>query len=562
MLRTIVTVVIFVLLAGVAAFIYLGGPSQKNEETYVVSVGMVKKSVKGLGRVEGIAEANLSFGRPGRLDTVEKTEGQEVGVNDTIALMNSAETDAQIAQANADVKSAQAKLDLVQVSRPPEVIQQAEEKLRQATDEITAADARLKALEDPPIPPPAPKFQVEEQSFVIEKERQNVILAQTELKKLHAGPTSDDLSIADAKLRKAQAILDGAMKRLGVKPGMFQGGNNMAQKTEAEIAVDSAQADLALVQAEYDRVKRPPRPEEIEAATAHVKLAELQRDSAIAVSVLLEHPEKPRPAPFNEIEAARVALMQAKSRKNAALAAVEELKRGPETPEVRLAEAALEKAQANLDWLKMSREGLKLRAPFSGIVIHRYVEPGSMVTGTQTIVSVVDFTQKRVRAEFDILRLGEIKVGMHVDLYSRALGKETLDGKIDRILGVGTRKLNNDDPAAAKGGEVAEMIITIDEPKSDLKKQAYAVLRPGLRMDCDVTLDKVENAIVAPKPYISQHDGKEYVLTMERKAGPGSAETIVSRDVTTGMRDEQYVQIIQGLSEGDTIVKPKPINVR
>src|SRR5476649_630145 len=110
MLRTIVTVVIFILLAGVAAFIYLGGPSQKNEETYVVSVGMVKKSVKGLGRVEGIAEANLSFGRPGRLDAVEKTEGQEVGVNDTIALMNSAETDAQIAQANADVKSALAKL--------------------------------------------------------------------------------------------------------------------------------------------------------------------------------------------------------------------------------------------------------------------------------------------------------------------------------------------------------------------------------------------------------------------------------------------------------------------
>jgi len=28
------------------------------------------------------------------------------------------------------------------------------------------------------------------------------------------------------------------------------------------------------------------------------------------------------------------------------------------------------------------------------------------------------------------------------------------------------------------------------------------------------------------------------------------------------MRDEQYAQIVQGLSEGDVIVKPKPINVR
>jgi multidrug resistance efflux pump len=553
MLRTVITTVFVLLLfSGAGLIVYWSMPQKQSDETHSVSVGIVKKAVKGLGRVEGVAEANLSFGRSGRLDEVPVTESQEVEVNDHLAKMNPSEVDAQIAQQAAELKAAEAKLDLVQVKRPPEVIKQAEEKLAQATDEIRVCQARLKALEDPPIPPPPTARQLEEQQFVIEKERQNLILAQTELRKLKSSPTSDELAIADANRAVAQTDLDGALRKQA-EPG---------RKTEAQIAVDRAQAQLVLLQAQYDRVKRGPRPEEIEAATAHVALAQIQLDGAAAVKSRLEHPEKPPPAPFNEIEAARVALMQAKSKENAARAAVEELKRGPETPEVRLAEAARDKAKASLDWLTKSREGLIIRAPFSGIITHRYVEPGSMVTGTQPIVSIVDFTSKRVRAEFDILRLGEIKQGMHVELSSRALGKETLDGKIDKILGVGSRKLTNEDPAAPKGGEVAEMIITINEPTSDLKKQAYAVLRPGLRMDAEVTLDEVKNVIVAPKQYISQKDGKEYVMCLERKAGPGSAESTIRRDVSTGMRDDLFVEIKNGLSEGDVIVKPKPMNSR
>lgn len=561
MLRSIAWVVVLMLLLGLGAVVYLGVPKTSTDETQVVTVGMVKRSVKGLGRVEGVAESNLSFGRPGRLDTVLVTEGQEVDINDVVAEMNPAEVDAQVEEGKIDVKTAKARLELVKAQRAPQVIQQAEEKLQQATDEIKAARARLKALEDPPLPPQPTASQIEEQSFVIAKEQQNVALAQAALKQLKSSPTSDDLAIAAANLKEAQTDVDGALRKSQeVKPGgVFTSGQSYL-KTDAQIAVDRAQAHLELIQAQYDRVKRGPRPEEIEAATARVALAQIQLDSAAANKARLEKPEKPAPAPAYEIEAARVALMQAMSRENAARAAVDELKRGPEPAEVHLAEAAVEKATASLEWLKKSREGLKLRAPFAGIITHRFIEPGNMITGTAPVLTIVDFTQKRVRAEFDILRLGEIKQGMHVDLSSRALGKESLDGKIEKILGVGSRKLANDDPAAPKGGEVAEMIITLDEPKSDLKKQAFAVLRPGLRMDADVTLDKRDNVIIAPKAFISQTDGKEYVLGLERKAGPNSSDSITVHYVTTGMRDEQYVEIRQGLSEGDVIVKPRTAN--
>jgi len=187
-MRTLITALVVVLLLAAGAYAYISMPPQKNEDTYVVSVGLVKKAVRGLGRVEGVAEASPAFGRPGRLDTVLVAEGQEVELNDILAEMNPSEMDAQIAEAEADLKSAQAKADLVQVQRPPEVIKQAMEKVQQATDEIKAAEAHLEALQHPPMPLPATASQIEEQSFVIERERQNVVLANTELKKLQSSP--------------------------------------------------------------------------------------------------------------------------------------------------------------------------------------------------------------------------------------------------------------------------------------------------------------------------------------------------------------------------------------
>src|SRR5262245_48427076 len=120
MLRTILASIILLVLMGAGVAFWFATQPKTQNETYFVGVGMVKRSVKGLGRGEGVAEASLSFGRSGRLDEVLVCEGQEVDATDHLAKMNPSEVDAQIAQQAAELKITEAKLDLVQVNRPPE----------------------------------------------------------------------------------------------------------------------------------------------------------------------------------------------------------------------------------------------------------------------------------------------------------------------------------------------------------------------------------------------------------------------------------------------------------
>jgi multidrug resistance efflux pump len=260
-------------------------------------------------------------------------------------------------------------------------------------------------------------------------------------------------------------------------------------------------------------------------------------------------------------------LQQAQSRERFAKLEVQRLEHYMDSPEVKAeiaaAQAGVTKAEKSLELVKLNKQAMTLRAPFAGTIMHRLAEPGVVVTPGTPIVSIVDFSQKRVRAEFDVGRLLDIKQGMPVELTSRALGKEPLDGKVEKILGVGTRKLMADDPAAPRGGEVLEVIISVEEPKTDLKKKAFEGLRPGLRMEADVTLERADNVIVAKTSFVAQEKGQDYVLRLDHSNGSNSPTDLPKiRNVETGLRDESYVEIKHGLEEGDVIVKPKPQNTR
>jgi multidrug efflux pump subunit AcrA (membrane-fusion protein) len=177
--------------------------------------------------------------------------------------------------------------------------------------------------------------------------------------------------------------------------------------------------------------------------------------------------------------------------------------------------------------------------------------PGVLVPAFSPIITLVDFSKKLVRAEFDSARLGEIKKDMKVVLSSKAF-KETLDGKVERIVSVGTRRIFIDDPAATKGGEVVEVLISVEEPKSDLKKNAFATLLPGLRMDALISLERKDKVLRIPKSFVTD---EKFVLV---RSSPTSSEGR-KREVKCGLRDEQYVEITEGLEEGDVIAKPEPM---
>jgi multidrug resistance efflux pump len=568
MAKTIVLVFVFLLLAAAGTTVWMSRNGSSESETFVVYKGTIRRSARGSGRVEGMSETTLMFPVAGRLNKVHIKEGADVPEFENLAELNIEEVDVRIAQADQELKQAQAKLQQVSVNRSTEEIEQAKEKLMQETDGIKSLTARLNALEHPPIPPPASPQQIQTQYRAIEMAQQFLVQRRAELKKIKAGPTKDDIAIAELKYRNAESEWVSAEDRYtgAEKPAIFLDTSSKQLKSELKSKAEIAKANRDVALAEWEKIKRPPPQEDIDVAVSRERLAQIELDSAIETKRNLENPVAPPPAPAHEIEAAKMLLQQAQSRERFAKLEVQRLEHWMDSPEVKAeisaAEAGVAKAKKSLELVNLNKQAMTLRAPFAGTILRRLVEPGVVVTPGTPIVSIVDFSQKRVRAEFDVGRLLDIKQGMQVELTSRALGKDALDGKVEKILGVGTRKLHADDPAAPRGGEVLEVIISIEEPKSDLKKKAYDALRPGLRMDADVTLEKADNVIVAKTSFVPQENGNEYVLRLDRPSANGTTEQPKNRNVVCGLRDESFVEIKHGLEEGDVIVKPKPQNTR
>src|SRR5579862_1761005 len=142
MAKTIALVFIFVLLAGVGATLWMGRGGTPEGDTMSVYQGTIRRSARGSGRVEGLAETTLMFPLSGRLNKVYAKEGTDVPELDNLAELNTEEVDVRIAQADLELKQAQAKLQQVSVSRPSEEIEQAKEKLMQETDGIQSLTAK------------------------------------------------------------------------------------------------------------------------------------------------------------------------------------------------------------------------------------------------------------------------------------------------------------------------------------------------------------------------------------------------------------------------------------
>lgn len=553
--------VVFLFLAGAAAIYWVGKEVAPPGEIQQARMGEIKLLIKGGGRIEGKGEKPVAFGLPGRLDDVFVKEGQELALNEDIALLNSTDVDNQIKQAEAAVQEAQAQLDVAKAGYPPEMISQAEQFHNQSQADVKVAESKLNSLLNPVPPEPTPPWQIDEASRTIEAAKLKVAEEELALKVIQSRPVPHEVAVAKAKLEAAEGALESAQKKLVAfkEGGPIFGPKEDKPKIEADI--QSAQSAVNVARAELDLKSQGPKPEENKGAEIKIALARNALAGTEANKARLQVVEKAKPPLTYEVDQAKAAVEKAKSEEIRRKSEVDKLKRGADQTTAKVAEAALQRAQTLLDQKKLFKESVRLRAPSEGLVVKRHAEPGMMLAPNQPIVTMTDFSVRHVRAEFDVGRMADIKQGLPVVIRSRAL-KEPLDGKVLELGRVGARKLFSDDPNSPRGGEVVEVMMLVIEPKSDLKKDAYKSLRPNISVDAEIILDRKENVLVVPKTYVSREDDREYVFRVDPNPSTGTNQASKIQTVKTGLRDEYFVEIISGLTDGDNIMKPRPANGR
>lgn len=245
-----------------------------------------------------------------------------------------------------------------------------------------------------------------------------------------------------------------------------------------------------------------------------------------------------------EYEASQSQYFSALGEKEAAFQAVE-----GGNYQVQSAQAGLQQTQENL-----SRT--RLYAPMDGIISKLNVEKGEKVVGTAQmagteLVTVADFKEMELKIEVGENEVLQISKGdtalIEVDAY---LGEEIL-GLVNQV--------------AYSSNALIDQQVTKFEVKITLIKSSYEKLiteerllpfRPGMSATAEVITQRKDHILCVPIQCVTLRDLNEEddfeektPVVFVHKDGQ-----VFLKEVTTGIQDDTYIEILDGIEEGEEVV--------
>ena len=198
--------------------------------------------------------------------------------------------------------------------------------------------------------------------------------------------------------------------------------------------------------------------------------------------------------------------------------------------EVAVNQALVEQADSLLETSRLNLEESKIKAALSGYVSDRYAEIGDLANPNTPILNIVDLELIRtvvhvVEKDYDKIKLGQTAL-VRVDAFP---GQE-FEGKVIRIA----PRINIETRTAAVQIEI---------------QNSETYLKPGMYARVSLQFENKEKANVIPMATIQHDHEQRFVFLVNPKDN-----TVVQREVTIGIEDGRYSEILTGLSTDDRVI--------
>ncbi len=197
-----------------------------------------------------------------------------------------------------------------------------------------------------------------------------------------------------------------------------------------------------------------------------------------------------------------------------------------------------EKLMADIDLVKANIAQTELRAPFDGIIGLRTVSEGAYVTPTSMIVRLTKISPLKIEFSVPEKYSSDIKNGTRI-VFSL---------------------LDAEGMPQAYQATVYAVESKIESETMTLTARAYYAnpnehIAPGRYISVEVARDEVKDALAIPSEAVIPEMGKNMVFRYEN----GVARPV---EVLLGMRTEERVQVLEGLSIGDTLITTGVMQLR
>ncbi|MDL2141149.1 MULTISPECIES: efflux RND transporter periplasmic adaptor subunit [Flavobacterium] len=203
------------------------------------------------------------------------------------------------------------------------------------------------------------------------------------------------------------------------------------------------------------------------------------------------------------------------------------------------AKLALTNAQSHLTQAKINVGDTRVKAPISGFINKKYIEPGSILTGmpATALFDIVNVSKLKLVVTVNENQVASLKTGDHINVTASVYPDKNFSGKITFI--------------AAKADESLNFPVEIEitnNVNNDLKAGMYGTANFASKQ-------QKQNLMVVPRNAFVGSVSSNQIFVVEK----GIAKL---RKVTAGRILGDKVEIINGLTDGETVIVTGQINLQ
>ncbi len=202
---------------------------------------------------------------------------------------------------------------------------------------------------------------------------------------------------------------------------------------------------------------------------------------------------------------------------------------------LRNAEISLENQYENL-------EDYTITSPIKGTIVDKNYNAGETTEANQVLCTIYDLSYLTMTLSVDELDIASIEVGQSVSIVADAVEDTTYTGTVTKVSVAGT---------SSGSATTYPVTIRIDETDG---------LLPGMSVDATIELASAEDVLAIPSAALNR--GDTVLVTADSPSAANGTlvesttedgEDYYSVEVTTGVSGDDYIEIVSGLQEGDTV---------
>ena len=209
------------------------------------------------------------------------------------------------------------------------------------------------------------------------------------------------------------------------------------------------------------------------------------------------------------------------------------------TEAIQSAGESLRSAELNMNNMQEAMNNYTVTSPISGTIIEKNAKAGDALATGADLCTIYDLSYLVMVINVDELQVSSLSVGQSVQVTADAVPDKTYIGTVTRVSMKGN----------SNGGTTTYPVtVRIDETDG---------LRPGMNANAEIVVAEARNALAVPNAAVVR--GGYVLVTQDSPSAANADPSMIAPDgyvyvpVKTGVSDDNYTQIISGVTGNDTV---------